>query len=98
MMKYLLSLVVVAVVAITGMMAATVAANHTGTAAETRNWADRMGAIGAEVETSAVDPWKLPLDKSWTTGAQENEAGSQVLVFQALASLGSIPTERTGFV
>jgi hypothetical protein len=42
-------------------------------------------------------PEKSSLDKTWTTGVQEKEAGSQVLVFQALASRGSFQTERTGF-
>jgi hypothetical protein len=43
-------------------------------------------------------PGNSSLDKTWTTGVQEKEDGSQVLALQALASRGSFQTERTGFV
>ena len=37
------------------------------------------------------------LDKSWTTGRSENNHGSQVPLYQALASRISFTAERTGF-
>ena len=38
----------------------------------------------------------LSRDKTGTNGVQENKAGSQVLYQRALASRGSLDTERTG--
>ena len=37
------------------------------------------------------------LDKTWTTGRRENDNGSQVLCYKALASRVSFGAERTGF-
>ena len=42
-------------------------------------------------------PKYLDLDKSWTTGGQEKNNGSQVITSKALASRVSLPAERTGF-
>jgi len=53
-----------------------------------------VGALVASGD-QALDEF-VALDKTGTTGVQENEEGSQVLLFQDLASLGSFQAERTG--
>ena len=79
MLKYVLMIVVAAIVAATSNPAAAMAAR----------------VAGAEIP--GVGPGKSPLDKTWTTGGQENEAGSQVLAVTSLTSPGSFEAEGKGF-
>jgi hypothetical protein len=53
-------------------------------------------STGVAVANSWARRGESPLDKSGTTGAHENEAGSQVFFHKALTSLGSFQAERTG--
>ncbi len=56
-------------------------------------------AAGARVQFHAPGEFSEAdtLDKTWTTGGRENEDGSQVLCYKALASRVSFAAERTGF-
>ena len=67
-----------------------------------------LTAIGAVCSSNSADQRNMPdtgidspefldLDKSWTSGGQENENGSQVTTAKALASRVSFQAERTGF-
>ena len=79
-MMYLLMIVVAAVAAASGLPATTAAAD----------------ALRSAVQGCGVPDGVPSLDKTWTTGGQENEAGSQVLVFQVLTSPVSFQAEGTG--
>ena len=69
-----------------------------------------VAVSGLGVALAAIDPSGLvpqfttghtagdsPLAKTWTTGVQENETGSQMPVFAATASPGSFSAEGKGF-
>jgi hypothetical protein len=62
-----------------------------------------LSAMQAERATSAAAqrPAEIvkqaPLDKTWTTGAPEKAAGSQMRAIAALTSLGSFEAEGSGF-
>jgi hypothetical protein len=53
------------------------------------------GDAGAKMPS--VGSGAAPLAKTWTTGVQENEPGSQVLAVSSLTSRGSFSAEGTGF-
>ena len=55
-------------------------------------------AAAVDAENRGVVQKNQPLDKTWTTGVQENEAGSQVLDITTLTSLMSFQAKRTGFL
>ena len=61
-----------------------------------------VSGVGADaVEYNSVGLKNMgnrPLDKTWTTGVQENEAGSQVLDITALTSPMSFQAKRTGLL
>jgi hypothetical protein len=65
--------------------------------AATSNPAVAMSAGGAGADVSGVSVGKSPLDKTWTTGGQENEACSQVLAVTLLTSPVSFQAEGKGF-
>jgi len=73
MMKYVMMIVLLAMLAISGNPATAMVAGGTGAAARNRS----------------VGQGNSYLAKTWTTRGQENEAGSQVLVVSALTSHGS---------
>ena len=79
MMKYVMMIVLVAMLAASGKPAAEV----------------RARCAGAEIPS--VSPGNATLDKTGTTGGQENEAGSQVLAVSSLTSPVSFQAEGTGF-
>ena len=58
---------------------------------------DNPAAAMATAEIPGMYHGKLPLDKTWTTGGQENEAGSQVLAIASLTSHVSFRAEGMGF-
>ena len=82
MMKnvFMLVIMVAAIVAVTGNMAAMAAADG-----------------GAGVKYPGASGENLILDKTGPTGAQENEAGSQVLVLSGLTNPVSFLAEGKGF-
>ncbi len=55
-----------------------------------------VAAAGSPDAARAFGSRKTPLDKTWTTRGQENEAGSQVLVLSALTSPVSFQAEGMG--
>ena len=61
------------------------------------NLAAAMAAVGAGAKISGTGSGNPPLDKTWTTWGQENEAGSQVLAISSLTSPVSFPAEGMGF-
>jgi len=81
MVKYLLLIVLAAAVAGSGLLVA-LATDSCGPAPQSMT--GRTAGIS-------------PLDRTWTTGVQENEEGPQVLVSQVLASPGSFLAEGKGF-
>jgi hypothetical protein len=69
----------------------------TATLAISSSLAAAMVAGDAGAAIRGVGPEKSLLAKTWTTGVQKNEAGSQVLISAALASRGSFQAEGKGF-
>src|SRR5438128_8898550 len=86
MLKFVLMIILATAMAASGNSAA--AASKPAAIAE-------AGQAGAESLGFAVG--FLPLDKTWTTTGQENEAGSQVLANSRLTSPVSFSAEGKGF-
>ena len=82
MMKSVMTIVLVAMLAVSSNPAAIMAAV--------------VAAKSAGAESSSVSSWNLFLDKTWTTWGQENVAGSQVLAVSSLTSTVSFSAEGMG--
>jgi hypothetical protein len=87
MMKYVM-IVLIAMMATSG---------HSTVMAVECSPAVLVAARRAGAEDLGVRLRKAPLDKTWTIGGQEDEAGSQVLAVTSLTSPGSFPAEGKGF-
>ena len=61
------------------------------------NAAAAMVARVAGADGAGGSLGKSPLDKTWTTGGQKNEAGTQVLAIASLTSPMSFQAEGKGF-